>query len=390
MKSTFTACFAAVTLFLAATVAHPAPQWGTGMAAAIPVPEPPSLSAPSYILVDMHSGYVLASRAADEQWEPASLVKMMTAYVVFNELKAGHINLDDEVPVSERAWRAPGSRMFIEVGSRVPVEKLLMGLIVQSGNDAAIALAEYVAGDEETFAQVMNQYANLLEMHKTHYANATGLPDPDMLTSAWDTARLARAIIEEFPEYYAWYSVRTYEYGGIRQHNRNRLLWRDESVDGVKTGHTQSAGYNLATSAQRDGMRLISVVLGTASEQDRAQQSHQLLNYGFRFFETHRLYRAGETLTEARAFKGDRETVALGVTDDLYVTIPRRQYDAVSASVSVNGHVVAPVSAGEELGRLRVQLQGETIHEAPLVALDNIDEGSLWRRLFDDVLLRFQ
>ncbi len=390
MKSMFSTWFTALALLLATTTAQATQQWGTGLAEAIPTPDPPRIGAPSYILVDMHSGYVLASRDAHEPWEPASLVKMMTAYVVFNELKAGHISLDDEVPVSERAWRAPGSRMFIEVGSRVPVEKLLMGLIVQSGNDAAITLAEYVAGDEETFAQVMNQYADRLGLTNTRFTNATGLPDPEMQTSAWDSARLAQAIIEEFPEYYTWYSVRAYEYGGINQHNRNQLLWRDESVDGVKTGHTQSAGYNLTTSAERDGMRLIAVVLGTSSERDRAQQSHQLLNYGFRFFETHRLYRSGEALTEARAWKGDQESVALGVVDDLYVTIPRRQYDNIAATISIDGQVVAPVSAGQELGWLRIQLLGETIHEAPLIALDDIEEGSIWRRVLDDVLLRFQ
>lgn len=381
---------AALALALTIPTAWGGTPWGEKLAEIVPTPNPPSVAAPSYVLVDVHSGYVLAARDPHEAWEPASLVKMMTAYVVFHELNEGHIALDEEVSISERAWRAPGSRMFVEVGTRVAVEDLLRGLIIQSGNDASIALAEHVAGDEETFAQVMNQHAERLGLENTRFANSTGLPHDDMRTTAADVARLGTALIEEFPEFYAWYSERTFEYGGIRQHNRNRLLGRDDTVDGIKTGHTRSAGYNLAAAAERDGMRLIAVVLGTDSEEARARQSHQLLNYGFRFFETHRLYSGGKSLTEARVWKGEQEAIPLGIREDLYVTIPRRQYDNLSASMSVDGHVEAPVQEGDEIGTLQIQLHGKTIHEVPLIAMEDVAEGSLWRRTFDDILLRFQ
>lgn len=370
--------------------AHADRPWGEELAEIVPTPAPPSVAAPSYILVDADSGYVLAARDPHEPWEPASLVKMMTAYVVFSELREGHIALEDEVPISERAWRAPGSRMFVEVGNRVPLEDLLRGLIIQSGNDASIALAEHVAGDEDTFAQVMNQYADNLGLADTAFTNATGLPHEEMRTTAADVARLGQALIQDFPEYYGWYAERSFTYGGIRQHNRNLLLRRDETVDGIKTGHTNTAGYNLATSAQRDGMRLIAVVLGTDGEEERARQSHQLLNYGFRFFETHRLYSGAEPLSEARVWKGASEALPLGLREDLHVTIPRREYDNLAASMSIDGQVVAPVRAGQEVGTLKVRLHGEVIHEVPLIAMDTVEEGSLWRRAVDDVLLRFQ
>ena len=365
-------------------------RWGTPIVEAVPTPSPPSVGAPSHILVDLHSGTILSERDRDAAWEPASLAKLMTAYVVFDEISDGHIDLDDAVTVSENAWRSTGSRMFLEVGEDVPVSKLLQGLIVQSGNDAAVALAEHVAGDEDTFAQVMNQHADRLGMHDTRFTNATGMPHEQMRTTAEDTARLARAIIEDFPEFYEWYSQRSFEYAGIEQHNRNRLLWRDETVDGLKTGYTESAGYNLVTSAERDGMRLISVVLGTESEDARAQQSLQLLNYGFRFFETHRLYSSGDRLTEARVWKGESDAVGLGLEDDLYVTVPRREYDNLAASVRLDGSIEAPVRAGEALGVVEVELAGSTIYEEPLVAQDDIDEGGLWRRTVDRIWLRFQ
>lgn len=366
------------------------PRWGQPLVEAVPTPSPPSIGSPSYILIDMQSGDIIAQRDPHNSWEPASLAKMMTAYVVFRELSAGHISLDDKVTVSERAWRSKGSRMFIEVGEQVSVKKLLKGLIVQSGNDAAVALAEHVAGDEETFAQVMNQEAQRIGMDNTHYANSTGMPDADMYTTAYDTALLARTIIDEHPEFYKWYSQRSFEYAGIVQQNRNKLLWRDESVDGLKTGYTSSAGYNLATSAQRDGMRLISVVLGTESEQARAQQSHQLLNYGFRFFETHLLYSAQEKLTEARTWKASKESLALGITDDLYLTIPRRERDNLSASVSLNGDLIAPLNKGEKVGKIDITLAGKVIHTEPLVTLSDLEEGGLWRRLIDSLWLRFK
>lgn len=365
-------------------------RWGTPIVESVPTPSPPSIGAPSHLLVDMHSGYILAHRDPEESWEPASLAKIMTAYVVFEELADGHIGLEDKVTVSENAWRSSGSRMFLEVGNEVTVAELLQGLIVQSGNDAAVALAEHVAGDEDTFAQVMNQYASRLGMENTRYTNATGMPHEQMRTTARDTARLARAMIDDFPEFYDWYSQRSFEYAGINQHNRNRLLWRDETVDGLKTGYTSSAGYNLVTSAERGGMRLISVVLGTESEDARAQQSLQLLNYGFRFFETHRLYSAGEQLTEARAWMGEVDSVALGIPDDLYVTIPRQEYDNLTASVSVDGQIRAPVAAGTEIGTLKIELAGSVIHEEPLIAMEDVEEGGLWRRMIDQVWLQFE
>src|SRR5690554_127605 len=306
--------------------------------AALPVPTPaaPQLGAPSYILVDFHSGQELAGKNADERMEPASLTKLMTVYAVLHELNAGRLSLDDQVTVSEKAWRAEGSRMFIEVGTKVSVEKLLRGVIIQSGNDASIALAEHIAGSEGTFAQLMNQYAQTLGMTGTHFMNATGLPHPEHFSTARDLAKLAAAIIREFPEHYSLYSEKQFTYNGITQYNRNKLLWRDPSVDGLKTGHTQSAGYGLITSAQRENMRLISVVMGTKGEDDRAQQSQALLNYGFRFFETHRLYAAGTALAEPRVWKGVTEYLPLGLSRDLYVTIPRNQYEQLDASMSVD------------------------------------------------------
>ncbi|MFW6380223.1 MAG: D-alanyl-D-alanine carboxypeptidase family protein [Halorhodospira sp.] len=364
--------------------------WGRPIVEAVPTPSPPGIGAPSHILVDIDSGYALAERDPEASWEPASLAKLMTAYVVFDELADGNIELEEEVTISEKAWRAEGSRMFLEVGSQVTIAELLQGVIVQSGNDAAVALAEHVAGDEATFAQVMNQHAERLGMEDTQYANATGMPDEQMRTTAKDTARLARAIIEDYPEYYDWYSQRSFEYAGIEQHNRNRLLWRDETVDGLKTGHTSSAGYNLVASAERGDMRLISVVLGTESESARAQQSLQLLNYGFRFFETHRLYSSGEPLTEARIWMGETQHLELGLEEDLYVTIPRQEYDNLTASVSAESKIEAPVSAGEQLGTLTLELADTTIHEEPLVAMEDADEGGLWRRTVDRLLLRFR
>lgn len=356
----------------------------------LPVPAPPNLAAKSYILVDFHSGRELVAHKADERVDPASITKVMTAYVIFQELRAGNISLTDEVSISERAWRAPGSRMFVEVGSKVSVQDLLKGLIIQSGNDAAIALAEHVAGSEATFAQVMNQYAAQLGLVGTQYRNATGLSHPEHYTTARDTALLAAAAIRDFPEYYKWYSERQFTWNGITQQNRNRLLWRDASVDGMKTGHTQAAGYCLVTSAQREGMRLIAVVMGATSEQARADQNLALLNYGFRFFETHRLYSAHEELTKVRIWKGRTDALPLGLTRDLYVTIPRREYENLQASMSVDSLITAPVEAGARFGRVVIRLGEEILHEEPLIALSTIERGGFWSRLIDDVLLRFQ
>ncbi|WP_297527380.1 D-alanyl-D-alanine carboxypeptidase family protein [Thiohalobacter sp.] len=357
------------------------------LAAPLPVPRAPDVGARGYILEDFHSGRVLAEKAADERMEPASITKLMAAYVIFKELAAGSLNLDDEVTVSERAWRMPGSRMFIEVGKKVPVRDLLKGMIIQSGNDATVALAQHVAGSEATFAEYMNRYARELGLAGSHFTNATGLPDPNHYMTARDIAKLARALIREFPEYYAWYSEKSFTWNGITQQNRNRLLWRDPSVDGIKTGHTESAGYCLVTSAEREGMRLISVVLGTASEEARANASQALLNYGFRFFETHRLYDAGTRLTEARVWKGEREQLPLGLAETLYITIPRGRYKDLDATMQLPGRLVAPVTEGTPYGSVQIRLDGELVAEAPLVALESIGEGSLWQRLRDEALL---
>ncbi len=354
------------------------------------IPDAPAVDARGYVLLDFHSGHTLAERNADERLEPASLTKMMTAYVVFHELGTGQISLADMVRVSKKAWRMPGSRMFIEVGTSVSVEELLKGTIIQSGNDSSVALAEHVAGSEETFAALMNEHARNLGMHGTNFVNATGLPDANHYSTARDLARLASVLIHEFPEYYAWYSVKEYTYGGITQGNRNLLLYRDNTVDGFKTGHTESAGYCLVASAKRGDMRLISVVMGTKSEGARANESQKLLNYGFRFFETHKLYDAAQPLKAIRVWKGADETVQLGLTEPLYITVPRGQYNKLKASLSVENAIVAPTHKGQNLGAVNVRLGDQVLAERPLIALEDVAEGSLWQKLFDNVRMLLQ
>ena len=355
--------------------------------AQVPVPAPPSIGATSYVLIDFHSQAVLAERQSEAPVEPASITKLMTSYVAFQEIARGNLDLDDEVVISEKAWRTPGSRMFVEVGNRVRVEDLLKGIIIQSGNDASVAIAEHIAGDEAVFASMMNEAAARLGMSGTHYTNATGLPDPEMMTTARDSALLARALISEFPDFYSWYSEREFTFGGIRQHNRNRLLWRDPSVDGLKTGHTSSAGYCLVTSASRDGMRLISVVMGTESEQARASASQALLNYGFRFFETYHLYDGGAELSRERVWKGQADDLAVGVAEDLFVTVQRGRYDALQASMELRGQLVAPVAEGDVLGQLLIQLDGDTVASRSLIAMSAVDEAGFFGRTTDSVRL---
>lgn len=355
--------------------------------AAAPIPAPPTIAASGHLLIDFNSGHVLVEKNAGERLEPASLTKIMTAYVVLRELKEGNINLEQQVLVSKKAWRTPGSRMFIEVNKKVSVEKLLKGMIIQSGNDASVALAEHVAGSEETFANLMNEHGRRLEMDNTHFVNSTGLPAEEHYTTAQDIAKVTAATVREFPEFYKWYAEKEYTFNKIKQHNRNKLLWRDNAVDGVKTGHTEAAGYCLVASAQRDGMRLISVVMGTKSEDARAKESQALLNYGFRFFETHRLYSAGEKLTKVRVWKGDKERVSLGIIQDLYITIPRRQYKNLKAGMNISPRIMAPILKGQSLGTVNITLEGEAISEVPLVALDGVAEGSLWQQAKDTALL---
>jgi D-alanyl-D-alanine carboxypeptidase (penicillin-binding protein 5/6) len=362
----------------------------TGLAAdQIPIPSPPEVGDAAHILVDYNSGRVLAEYNADQRLEPASLTKIMTAYVVFRELGKGNLKLDDMVTVSAKAWHTEGSRMFAEVGARISVENLLKGMIVQSGNDASVALAEHVAGDESVFAQMMNQNAERLGMTNTHYKNSMGLPAPDHYTSARDLSILTRALIEEFPEYYKWHSIKEFLFNGIKQTNRNRLLWRDPTVDGVKTGHTDGAGYCLVTSALRDNMRLISVVLGTRSDSDRANANEALLNYGFRFYETRLLYKGNEKLAEPHVWKGDSSTVELGLSHDFYSTFPRGQYQKLKAAMEVNNTITAPVNQGDKLGSVKVSFNDQIAGQADLVALKSVEKGGLFRRMIDSVRLIF-
>lgn len=354
------------------------------------MPQPPIIGAKSYLLIDGDTGAELASLKPDERLAPASLTKIMTAYAVFRALGEGQISLDDEVTVSEKAWRTQGSRMFIEVGTKVTVEELLLGMIVQSGNDASVALAEHTAGTEDVFAQLMNQYAAQIGMSASNFRNSTGLPDDNHYSSARDIALLARAMINEFPEYYRWYSVKSYKYNDIEQPNRNSLLWRDESVDGMKTGHTDDAGYCLVSSAKRDGMRIISVVLGTSSAKARTDGSQALLNYGFRFFETRLLYKAGEAVTQARVWKSEKETTPIGLPDDLYITIPRGSFDKVESKLKIPATLIGPVAQGQPLAELQVSLNGDELISAPLRALEENPDGSFWQRTRDGVKLWFE
>jgi len=355
-----------------------------------PVPAPPVIGATSYLMIDAKSGHELASLKPDTPVPPASLTKIMTSYVVFQALKEGQITLEEEVTISEKAWRMQGSRMFVEVGKRVQVKDLLMGIIVQSGNDASVALAEYVAGSEAVFAEMMNQSAQALGMLSTHFVNATGWPDDDHYSTARDLTTLTRAMIREFPDYYAWHSVKEFQWGDIKQPNRNRLLWRDDSYDGLKTGHTEAAGYCLVASAERDGMRVISAVLGTASDKARIDGSHALINYGFRFFETHLLYKAGEEVTHARIWKSANEFTALGVIDDLYVTVPRGRYDSLESVHNMPAILMAPVTAGQPLAEIKVSLDGNDLVHEQLRALEDNPSGSFWQRTVDSVKLWFE
>ena len=355
-----------------------------------PVPAAPAVAARGYILLDFNSGEVLTEKDADETMDPASITKLMTAYVVFSELSKGQMRLDDLVTVSERAWRTGGSRTFIEVGSRVSVEDLLRGMIIQSGNDASVALAEHTAGSEAAFAELMNEYARRLGMVNSNFRNANGLPAEDHYSSARDIALLASAIIREFPEFYQFYSEREFTFNNITQRNRNAMLWRDPSVDGMKTGMTDAAGYCLVASAEREGMRLISVLLGTSSAKARADATQSLMNWGFRFYESHRLYAAGEAVTSARIWKGEQDTLDLGLTEDLWVTVPRGRYDAMQAALELKSPLVAPLAPEDAVGRIKVSLEGEPLAERPLHPLARSTEGGLARRALHSVLLWFE
>jgi D-alanyl-D-alanine carboxypeptidase (penicillin-binding protein 5/6) len=359
-------------------------------AAPLPTPAPPIIGAKSYLVIDARTGHELASLNPDTALAPASLTKLMTTYVVFHALKQGQIRLEDEVTISEKAWRTEGSRMFIEVGSRVSIENLLLGMIVQSGNDASVALAEHIAGTESVFAELMNQYAAQLGMHSSRFLNATGLPADGHTTTARDLTTLARALIAEFPEYYPWHAIKEVTYNDIKQNNRNSLLWRDDSVDGLKTGHTDEAGYCLVASAKRGDMRVISAVMGTASTKARTDGSQALINYGFRFFETRLLFKAGEEIATARIWKSANENTRLGVLDDLYITVRRGVYDQLESTLDVPAIIEAPVAAGQAVAQLKVRLGDRELLSAPLRALDDNPVGSIWQRTRDGVSLWFE
>lgn len=345
----------------------------------------PEVDSSSFLLVDFQSGEELAALNPGERVEPASITKLMTAYLLYRELGKGTIKPDDEVLISQHAWEMQGSRMFVELGKKVQLEKLLRGLIIQSGNDAAVALAEHVAGTESAFVQRMNETAQELGMADTKYQNVTGWPAADHYTTARDIVTLTRALISEFPDRYKLYSEKEFTYNNIKQHNRNKLLWRDPTVDGVKTGHTESAGFCLVASAKRDTMRLVSVVLGSADEKSRAESSQRLLEFGFRTFETHKLYKGGDALSEVRVWQGDKTKVAAGVINDLYVSITKGRYDQLKGVVQFDKAIDAPIRRGDVLGKIILSDQGKVLKEVPLLALEDVGEGGLWRRLSDSV-----
>lgn len=351
-------------------------------------PQPPSVMGTSWILGDLSSGQVLAAEKPAERVEPASLTKLMTAYVVFAALRDRKISLEGQVEVSERAWKAPGARMFIEPRRPVSVDQLIRGMVVQSGNDASIALAEAVAGGEEAFVQMMNREAERLGMKNTRFMNATGLPDPQHYSTAQDLYQLAAALIRDFPAQYAqYYALKEFRYNNIAQPNRNRLLWLDPSVDGVKTGHTEAAGYCLVASSRRGGRRLLSVLLGTTSESARAQESQKLLNWGFQFFDSVKLYGAGEPVKSLEVWKGEADLVKVGVKGDLFVTVPKGEAEKLKAELVSQQPLIAPLASGQRVGTLRVTLEGKPHGEYPLVALEKVPQAGFFGRAWDTLRL---
>src|SRR5579863_7019151 len=375
----------------AAPVPVPAPAAASAAASAAPIPTPPALDARAYILVDYQSARVLAQSHADERAEPASLTKLMTAYVVFKALAENRLKVTDMVTISEHAWRAEGSRTFVQVGTQIPADILIKGMIVQSGNDATIALAERVGGTEAAFAQMMNEYAKRLGMTGSNFENSDGLPSPNHYTTARDVATLAAALIREFPQYYPLFSLKEFMWNNIHQENRNGLLSKDPSVDGLKTGHTDSAGYCLATSANRNGMRLISVVMGSPSVKAREDASAALLNYGYTFFETVRVKAAKETILKPRVYKSATEFADLGVPGAVYATVGRGQAAALKTATHLNTEpLIAPLAAGSPVGEFTVaDATGAVIARAPLVPLTAVPLGGLWTRMTDSIALWF-
>lgn len=361
----------------------------TTLSAAILIPEPPAIEASAYVLMDAKTGKIITSYNADSQVPPASLTKMMTSYITTHELEKGNITESDKVQISIKAWKAEGSRMFIKEGTYVSVLDLLKGVIIQSGNDSSIALAEYVAGSEDSFADLMNRYALELGMENTHYNNATGLPSEGHLTTANDLAKLARAIIYEHPEHYRLYSQKSFKYGGINQDNRNRLIFGEMPVDGLKTGHTDEAGYCLVASAEKDNTRFISVVLGTDSDRARNRESKKLLTYGFRFYETAGLYKATDVVSTEKLWMGTNEEIQLGVIEDLQVTIPRGSKKDLQANIDIDAYIKAPLMKGDKLGTLKISLEGKVVAQSDLVAMSDQEKGGVFKQLLDFIILFF-
>ncbi|ETO93163.1 D-alanyl-D-alanine carboxypeptidase family protein [Legionella oakridgensis] len=353
-------------------------------------PAAPTLNATAYILIDVNSGKVLAEKNSEEKLPPASLTKMMTLYVISNALRNGQIHLNDNVRISEQAWRTGGSRMFVKEGQQVSVEDLLKGIIVDSGNDACVAMAEYLGGSEQAFTEIMNHQAINLGMKNSHFTDSTGLPDKELYTTAKDLAILGRAIINDFPQYYHLYKQKWFTFNGIRQPNRNRLLWRDNQVDGLKTGHTNDAGYCLVSSAKRNNMRLLAVVLGAPNEKSRADDSERLLNYGFRFYETHTLYQGGKSIAELPLYKGKTDKVTVGLLKDQFVTIPEGQYQRLSVNTRIPKHLQAPINKGDQVGELLVQFDNKIIITQPLYALQTVPKGGFFTRVKDSIRLTFK
>jgi D-alanyl-D-alanine carboxypeptidase (penicillin-binding protein 5/6) len=383
----------AVSLNTMAQTPAPTPTLGQTSAAStkpLAVPDAPLLAASGYILVDGETGEVLAQNNADERLPPASLTKMMSSYLVIEELVSGRINESSLVNISVKAWKMEGSRMYVREGTQVPVIDLLRGEIVQSGNDATVALAEYIGGTEDAFVDLMNKRAKELGMNNTHYQNAAGLPAEGHFTTARDLATLARAVIYNHPQHYPLYAEKEFKYNNIRQPNRNRLLFLDPTVDGLKTGHTEEAGYCLVASSKRENTRLIAVVLGTKSDNARASETQKLLAYGFRYFETVDLYKANTEITKSRVWSGKSPEVVLGLAKDVRMSLPRGRINDIKANVHVNETITAPIAAGQELGKLTIELDGKVINTQPLIAMQPVEEASFFARMWDKVKLFFR
>lgn len=357
--------------------------------ATVIIPKAPELDASAYMLVDATSGHVLIEHNVDERLPPASLTKMLTSYIAIHELDLGHVEENTPVPISVKAWRMGGSKMFVREGTEVPLIDLLRGIIVQSGNDASVAVAEYFSGAEDEFAALMNSFAERFGMYDSHFVNATGWPAEHHYSTARDMATLALHIVNDHPQYYPLYAEKYYEYNSIRQPNRNRLLWRDPSVDGLKTGHTDEAGYCLVASAKRDETRFIAVVMGARSDESRARETQKLLSYGFRYFESRKIYQAGEVLSTAKVWLGKGESVDLGIASDLYLTLPRNSKGELNVKIKTDEVLKAPIAKGQALGQIIISRNGEVLAEQALLAQDSMEQAGFFSRMIDHIKLFF-